>query len=289
MEPTVYHIYDKLFKKILTLSSVAVVNLINGLFDTDYPTDSTITYNWTEFEKEDMRKILADTILTINGCHSYHMEAQMEEDETIILCRSNKRAIKYNLGVRSTVQYKDERLVRDDKLMIVKNCYQFLEGIEGMDYIANGDIAKLQKISKFEERYGLHFAEARISFPDYDDQEIVAKVILDTLDSESASLTYEQSNMLYQGVNEDYAHITTKKKRYEAVREDKYYNALQLKYANAITCHKSQGGQWRCVFIDNPIWQEELTVDDLKWLYTAITRATEKVYLVNFKDELFAD
>ena len=156
-----------------------------------------------------------------------------------------------------------------------------------MDYIANGDIAKLEKISRFEDRYGLHFAEARISFPDYDDQEITAKVILDTLESESASLTYEQSNMLYQGVNEDYSHITVKKKRYEAVREDKYYNALQLKYANAITCHKSQGGQWKCVFIDNPFWQEELTVDDLKWLYTAITRATEKVYLVNFKDELF--
>ena len=213
--------------------------------------------------------------------------ASYGEDDTVILCRSNKRAIKYNLGIRSTVQYKEERLVRDDKLMIVKNCYQFVEGIEGMDYIANGDIAKLRKISKFEERYGLHFAEARIAFPDYDDQEIVAKVVLDTLESESASLTYEQSNMLYQGVNEDYAHISTKKKRYEAVREDKYYNALQLKYANAITCHKSQGGQWRCVFIDNPFWQEDLTVDDLKWLYTAITRATEKVYLVNFKDELF--
>ena len=211
------------------------------------------------------------------------------EDETVILCRSNRRAIKYNLGVRSTVQFKEEKLVRDDKLMIVKNCYQFVENIEGMDYIANGDIAKLVKISNYEERYGLHFAQARISFPDYDDQEIVAKVILDTLESESASLTYEQSNMLYQGVNEDYAHITTKKKRYEAVREDKYYNALQLKYANAITGHKSQGGQWRCVFIDNPFWQEELTVDDLKWLYTAMTRATEKVCLVNFKDELFCD
>ena len=211
------------------------------------------------------------------------------EDETVILCRSNKRAIKYNLGVRSTVQFKEERLVRDDKLMIVKNCYQFVEDIKDMDYIANGDIAKLQKISRFEERYGLHFAEARLSFPDYDDQEITAKVILDTLESESASLTYEQSNMLYQGVNEDYSHITTKKKRYEAVREDKYFNALQLKYANAITCHKSQGGQWKCVFIDNPFWQEELTVDDLKWLYTALTRATEKVYLVNFKDELFAE
>ena len=210
------------------------------------------------------------------------------EDDTIILCRSNKRAIKYNLGIRSTVQFKEERLVRDDKLMIVKNCYQFLENVKGVDYIANGDIAKLQKISKFEDRYGLHFAEARISFPDYDDQEITAKVILDTLESESASLTYEQANLLYQGVNDDYAHIATKKKRYEAVREDKYYNALQLKYANAITCHKSQGGQWRCVFIDNAFWQEELTVDDLKWLYTALTRATEKVYLVNFKDELFA-
>ena len=209
------------------------------------------------------------------------------EDETVILCRSNKRAIKYNQGIRSTVQFKEERLVRDDKLMIVKNCYQFLDDVKGMDYIANGDIAKLVKISKFEDRYGLHFAEARICFPDYDDQEIVAKVILDTLESESASLTYEQSNMLYLGVNEDYSHIKAKKKRYEAVREDKYYNALQLKYANAITGHKSQGGQWKCVFIDNPFWQQELTLDDLKWLYTAITRATEKVYLVNFKDDLF--
>lgn len=209
------------------------------------------------------------------------------EDETMILCRSNKRAIKYNLGIRATVQFKEDRLVRDDKLMIVKNCYQFAQDVKGMDYIANGDIAKLQKISRYEERYGLHFAEARISFPDYDDQEIVAKVILDTLESESAALTYEQSNALYQGVNEDYAHLTSKKKRYEAVREDKYFNALQLKYANAITCHKSQGGQWRCIFIDNAFWQDELTVDDLKWLYTALTRATEKVYLVNFKDELF--
>ena len=212
-----------------------------------------------------------------------------DEDDTVILCRSNRRAIKYNLGIRSTVQFKEERLVRGDKLMIVKNCYQFVDDLKDIDYIANGDIAKLVKISRFEQRYGLNFAEARISFPDYDDQEIVAKVILDTLESESASLTYEQSNMLYQGVNEDYSHITTKKKRYEAVREDKYYNALQLKYANAITCHKSQGGQWRCVFIDNAFWQEQLTVDDLKWLYTALTRATEKVYLVNFKDELFND
>ncbi len=209
------------------------------------------------------------------------------EDETIILCRSNRRANRYNAGIRSTVQFKEDRLVRDDKLMIVKNCYQFIGNLEGLDYIANGDIVKLLRISDYEDRYGLHFAKARLSFPDYDDQEIVAKVILDTLESESASLTYEQQNMLYNGVNEDYAHIRSKKKRYEAVREDLYYNALQLKYANAITGHKSQGGQWKCVFIDNPFWQETFVEDDLKWLYTALTRATENVYLVNFKDDWF--
>ena len=212
---------------------------------------------------------------------------QYGEDEVVVLCRSNKRANRYNAGIRAQVQWKEERLVRGDKLMIVKNCYQFVEGIESMPYIANGDIAKLERISHFEERYGLQFADARLRFPDYGDAEIVAKVCLDTLESEAASLSYEQSNGLYQGVNADYAHLTTKKKRYDAVREDPYFNALQLKYANAITCHKSQGGQWRCVFVDNPFWMDELTLDDLKWLYTAVTRGVEKVYLVNFKDECF--
>ena len=213
--------------------------------------------------------------------------ARYGEDETIVLCRSNKRAIRYNLGIRSSVQFKEERLVRGDSLMIVKNCYQFLDDVEEMDYIANGDTAKLLRIGRYVERYGLHFAEARLSFPDYGDLEVTAKVCLDTLESESASLTFEQQNALYNGVNEDYAQIKSKKKRYDAVREDPFYNALQLKYANAITGHKSQGGQWKCVFIDNPFWQDEQTVDDLKWLYTALTRAVEKVYLVNFKDRFF--
>jgi exodeoxyribonuclease-5 len=213
--------------------------------------------------------------------------ARYGEDETIVLCRSNKRANRYNAGIRAQVLFREERLVRDDKLMIVKNCYHFADDLEGTDYIANGDICKLVRIGHYEDRYGLHFAEARLSFPDYQDQEIVAKVLLDTLEAESASLTYEQANALYQGVDADYSHITTRKKRYDAVREDPFFNALQLKYANAITGHKSQGGQWKCVFIDNPFWQEFLTPDDLKWLYTALTRAVERVYLVNFKDELF--
>ena len=209
------------------------------------------------------------------------------EDETIVLCRSNKRANRYNAGIRGAVQYKEERLVRGDRLMVVKNCYHFTEGTEKLDYIANGDIAELVGIGHYEERFGLHFADARLCFPDYDDLEIEAKVCLDTLDSESASLTWEQQNALYQGVMEDYQSLSTKKKRYDAVKADPFYNALQLKYANAITCHKSQGGQWKCVFIDNPIWQEEFGLDDYKWLYTAITRAVEKVYLVNFKDKYF--
>ena len=213
--------------------------------------------------------------------------ARYGEDETIVLTRSNKRANRWNAGIRAQVQFREERLVRDDKLMIVRNCYHFAEELEGTDYIANGDICKLVRIGKYEDRYGLHFAEARLRFPDYQDQEIVAKVVLDTLEAESAGLTYEQANALYQGVSADYADLSTKKKRYDAVREDPFFNALQLKYANAITCHKSQGGQWKCVFIDNPFWQDFLTPDDLKWLYTALTRAVDKVYLVNFKNELF--
>ena len=207
-------------------------------------------------------------------------------DDIVVLCRSNKRANRYNAGIRGSVLYREERLSNGDKLMVVKNCYQFMEDIPEMDFIANGDVAQLVRLSHHEERYGLHFAEATLAFPDYNDVEIKAKIVLDTLDSEQASLSAEQQRALYQGVNEDYADVRGARKRYEKVREDPYYNALQIKYATAITCHKSQGGQWPCVFIDNPFWKE-LTLDDLKWLYTAITRGVEKVYFVNFKDDFF--
>lgn len=232
---------------------------------------------------DDMERVGgADLVETLGDAYGH-----FGEDGTIVLCRSNKRAIRYNLGIRSAVQFREERLVRGDKLMIVKNCYQFCEHLEDVDYIANGDIAKLVSIGNYEERYGLSFADARLELPDYGWQELRAKVCLDTLESEAASLSYGQQNALYQGVDADYAHITSKKKRYEAVRGDKYYNALQLKYANAITTHKSQGGQWDCVFIDCPFWQEEQTLDDLKWLYTALTRAVRKVYLINFDNRFF--
>ena len=206
-------------------------------------------------------------------------------DEVAVLCRSNKRAVRYNAGIRAQVLYREEKLCRGDRLMVVKNNYR--DDIEGTDYIANGDLTELVRIRHYEERYGLHFADATLSFPDYGGQEIETKVLLDTLDSESPALSREQSQALWEGVSADYAHLTTKKKRYDAVRSDPFYSALQLKYAHAITCHKAQGGQWECVFVDNPFWQDFLVPDDIKWLYTALTRAVKQVYLVNFRDTLF--
>ena len=209
------------------------------------------------------------------------------EDEVVVLCRSNKTANRYNEGIRQRVLYREEQLTKGDKLMIVKNCYQFLEKIPELDFIANGDVARLEKIGKYEERYGLKFASATLSFSDYNEMEIDAKIILDTLTSVTPALDQLQQKALFEGVYADYEHIKTKKKRMDAVREDIYFNALQIKYAAAITGHKSQGGQWRCVFIHNPFWKDEISLDEKKWLYTAITRGVERVYLVNFKDNYF--
>jgi len=208
-------------------------------------------------------------------------------DETLVLCRSNKRANRYNQGIRAKLLFREERLNRGDKLMVVKNCYQFLDDIEEIDFIANGDVAELVKISGYEERYGLNFADAILRFGDYNDVEIKAKVILDTLDSETASLGTEQQKRLFTDILEEYSDIKTKRKRVAAVREDKYFNALQIKFASAITCHKSQGGQWSRVFIDNPFWSDQISLDDLKWLYTAMTRAIDRVYFVNFDNKFF--
>ena len=233
-------------------------------------------------ESADIRRINGGELLeTLSDAYDKY-----GTDEVAVLCRSNKRAVRYNAGIRAQVLYREKRLCRGDRLMVVKNNYR--DDIEGTDYIANGDLAELVRIRHYEERYGLHFADATLAFPDYGGQEVETKVLLDTLDSESPALNREQSQALWEGVSADYAHLTTKKKRYDAVRSDPFYSALQLKYAHAITCHKAQGGQWECVFVDNPFWQDFLVPDDIKWLYTALTRAVKQVYLVNFRDTLFA-
>ena len=208
-------------------------------------------------------------------------------DEVVVLCYSNKRAYRYNMGIRSKIFFDEEELVRGEKLMIVKNNYSFVENIKELDFIANGDIAQLLKIHRYTERYGLHYADAVLSLPEYNDIEIDVKVILDTLSSDAPSLTREQQNQLWEGINADYSHIASRRKRYEEIRKDPFYGALQIKYATATTCHKSQGGQWDCVFIDRAFWNGDMTVEDRRWLYTALTRAKKKVYLVNFDDEFF--
>jgi exodeoxyribonuclease-5 len=204
--------------------------------------------------------------------------------ETIVVCRSNKRANRYNQGIRAKIQYREEQLTSGDRIMVVKNSYQCRNLTDQMDFIANGDIADLVRIRKYEERYGFHFAEAELRFPDYNNTELTTKILLDTLLTETPSLNGEQQRQLFFDIAGDYAHISSKRQRYRAVREDAYYNALQIKYAAAVTCHKAQGGQWKAVFLDYPFFGDApLSIDDLRWLYTAFTRATEKLYLVNFR------
>ena len=211
-------------------------------------------------------------------------------DETIVITRSNKRANRYNEGIRRHNLSAEEEIESGDMLMIVKNNYHYTEQDKDspMSFVANGDVARLKRIRRFEEFYGFRFIDATLQFPDYNDYEMQVKILLDTLTSESPSLTREQSNQLFIEVEKDYADITSKSKRYKAIRENPHFNAMQIKFAYAVTCHKAQGGQWKAVFVDRCLFGDEpMTRDMLRWLYTAITRATERVYLVNFDERFF--
>lgn len=213
-------------------------------------------------------------------------------DETIVITRSNKRANRYNDGIRRHVLGAEEEIESGDMLMVVKNNYHFTERMEQcpMNFIANGDIARLKKIRRFEEFYGFRFADAVLSFGDYDDTEVPCKILLDTLTSESPSLTRDEAMRLFYEVEKDYLDIGSKIKRYKEIRENPHYNALQVKFAYAVTCHKAQGGQWRAVFVDRCLFGDEpMTADMMRWLYTALTRAQEKVYLVNFDERFYEE
>ena len=211
-------------------------------------------------------------------------------EEVIVVTRSNKRANRFNEGIRRYNLSAEEAIESGDMLMVVKNNYHYTERIKDcpMSFIANGDIALLKKIRRFEDFYGFHFADAVLSFADYDDMEIECKILLDTISSESPSLTQEESRKLFDEVEKDYLDVKSKIKRFREIRENPHYNAVQVKFAYAVTCHKAQGGQWRVVFIDKCLFGDEpMSRDMLRWLYTAITRATDKVYLVNFDERFF--
>ncbi|MCR5513340.1 MAG: AAA family ATPase [Prevotella sp.] len=213
-------------------------------------------------------------------------------DETMVVTRSNKRANIFNQGIRNQILGREDELTTGDQLMVVKNNYSLTpnaspkeEGndVRPMEFIANGDMCVVRKVRNVHEQYGFHFAEVTMTFPDYDNYELTATVLLDTLTSEAPALTRDQQEELYNKVLEDYADIPRKADRMKALKEDRYYNALQVKYAYAATCHKAQGGQWAHIYVDQGYMTDDmLSADYLHWLYTAFTRATEQLYLINW-------
>lgn len=230
----------------------------------------------------DIKVVPGDELIeTLTGC--YEKDGM---DETIVVCRSNKRANIYNKGIRAQILYREDELNTGDLLMIAKNNYYWTERYKEMDFIANGEIAVVRRVRRTRELYGFRFAEVVLSFPDYNDFEIEANLLLDTLHSDAPALPKTENDRLFYSVLEDYADITVKRERMKKMKADPHYNALQVKYAYAVTCHKAQGGQWQNVFLDQGYMSDEyLTPDYFRWLYTAFTRASKTLYLVNYPKE----
>ena len=210
-------------------------------------------------------------------------------EDTAFIVRSNKRANLYNQQIRIKIRGQENEISAGDYVMIVKNNYFWLDDKSAAGFIANGDICEVLKIFSIKELYGFKFAEVEVRMVDYLDMKPFETVLLlDTLTSESPSLTYEESNSLYEAVREDYLEEKSKFKQYQLIKKNSYFNALQVKFSYTMTCHKSQGGQWKTVFIEQPYLPEGVSKEYYRWLYTAVTRAQEKLYLIGFKDEFFS-
>ena len=212
------------------------------------------------------------------------------KEETVLIVRSNKRANLYNENIRNRILYLENELAPGDFMMVVKNNYFWLKPNSEAGFIANGDIIEILEIFSIKELYGFKFAEVKVKMVDYPNQRPLETVLLlDTIRADTPSLSYEEGNRLYQEVQNDYAHEKSKYKRFLGVKNNKYFNALQVKFSYAITCHKSQGGQWNTVFVEHPYLPNGIDRDYLRWLYTAVTRAKEKLYLIGFKSDFFVD
>ena len=266
--------------------------------------NSGILYNATE-----LREILKDSFITefkfklkgfkdiVRLTDGYDIQDAINQaysnysiEDTAFIVRSNKRANQYNEQIRAKILDKESDLSTGDFLMVVKNNYFWLKEKDEAGFIANGDIIEVLEIHSFKELYGFKFAKVKIRMVDYPRQiPFETVLILDTIKSESSSLTYEQSNQLYEEVMKDYEHLTSKYAKFQKVKENEYFNALQVKFSYAITCHKSQGGQWNTVFIEQPYLPEGIDRDYIRWLYTAMTRAKDKLYLIGFKNESFEE
>jgi exodeoxyribonuclease-5 len=213
------------------------------------------------------------------------------KNETIVITRSNKRANIFNQQIRARILWQEDEINGGDMMMVVRNNYFWLDDQSQAGFIANGEIIQLERIKGFEEIYGFRFATARIKLVDYplmDSLEV--KLLLDVINEDAPNLSRDKMKQLFFAVEEDYLHEKNKRKRYELIMSDPYFNALQVKFAYAVTCHKSQGGQWACVFLDQGYLTEELLNEEFyRWLYTGFTRATERLYLINFDDAFFEE
>ncbi len=227
----------------------------------------------------------------IEGLHYSYDKYSIEN--SIVICRSNKSANLYNQHIRNQILFRDEEITGGDLIMVVRNNYFWLQQHDEKNtgFIANGDQAKVRKVSNIHEQHGFRFADISLEFIDDDELDpIVCRVLLDSIYVEAPNLPYEQSRQLYESISQDYSDIPLKNDRLEAIKKDPYYNALQIKFAYAITCHKAQGGQWPCVFVDQGYVNDEmLNMEFLRWLYTAITRAREQLFLVNFNPKFYAE
>jgi len=236
---------------------------------------------------DDIQKIEPETFEEM----LHNVFANTSDNEAVIVCKSNKRANLFNQAIRGRILNIEGEIATGDKLMVVKNNYYWTEGNPDINFIANGDMAEIRKIKHFDEMYGFRFADVELSFTDYPDApNVEVKILLDTLNSNSPSLTEEENRRLFSAIEEDYMDIPNRRERYKEMKKNPWFNALQVKFAYALTCHKTQGGQWNSVFIDSSLNQKEtLDVEDLRWLYTALTRAQERVCFVNFKEEFFEE
>jgi exodeoxyribonuclease-5 len=216
--------------------------------------------------------------------------SQNGKEETAIIVRSNKRANLYNENIRNRILFLENELAVGDYMMVVKNNYFWLTPTSEAGFIANGDIIEVLEIFAIKELYGFKFAEVKVKMVDYPNQKPFETVLLlDTIMAETPSLSYDDGNRLYQEVMKDYADEKSKYKKFLAVKNNKFFNALQVKFSYAITCHKSQGGQWNTVFVEQPYLPNGMDKEYLRWLYTAVTRAKHKLYLIGFKDDFFVD
>ena len=259
-------------------------------------TNATIIRNQIKNEKDAKPHFVLDSFKDIIRVNGDELEDALNAaynkygaEDTMVICRSNKRANIFNQQIRTRIRWQEDELSTGDYMMVVKNNYFWLKDESKAGFIANGDIIQLTSVGKMQEMHGFKFADVRMRMIDYPDEpELETRLLLDTIMSDSPSLSNEDNKKLYNSVSADYGDIADRRMRLKKVKEDGFFNALQVKFAYAVTCHKAQGGQWDCVFVEQGYLTDEMiNTEYMRWLYTAVSRAKEKLYLVNFNKDFF--